>query len=316
MEFQHKPVLLAEVIDLLQPSMRKTIVDCTLGGAGHSLAIRELMSPDSWLVGIDQDDDALQAAGHRLQGKGNVAFRKGNFGDLYQLLGDWYTPIDGFLFDLGVSSWQLDNPERGFSYQHDAPLDMRMDQTKGLSAYDIVNTWSQRDLTFIFRAYGEEKWSPRIADFIVRERMIKPVEKTGELVDIIKAAVPAAARREGGHPGRRIFQALRIAVNSELENLKRGVSAALDLCSPGGVVAVISYHSLEDRIVKQLFRDKAAGCLCPPEVPVCQCNHIPEARIITRKPIVPGEEELEENPRSRSAKLRAVEKLGSKEIRG
>lgn len=309
MEFQHKPVLLQEVLELLQPNRRSTIVDCTLGGAGHSLAIRQSLSPQGWLIGIDQDDDALAAAEARLAGAGNVLLKKGNFGQLRQLLADWDRPLDGFLFDLGVSSWQLDNPQRGFAYQHDAPLDMRMDRSRELNAATIVNTWSERDLAYIFRAYGEERWSSRIAQFIVRERALRPVQTTGQLVEVIKAAIPAAARREGGHPGRRVFQALRIAVNSELESLKQGLEAAIELCAPQGVVVVISYHSLEDRIVKQLFRDKAQGCICPPELPVCQCNHVPQVAILTRKPILPGKEELAANPRSRSAKLRAVEKL-------
>jgi len=315
-DFQHKPVLIDEVLELLQPARRSTVVDCTLGGAGHSKAIQELLPAEGWLVGVDQDEDALEAAGKSLAGKSNIELIKGNFGQLEQLLANWDRPLDGFLFDLGVSSWQLDNPSRGFAYQHDAPLDMRMNQSDKLSAVDIVNTWSRRDLNFIFRAYGEENWSSRIAEFIVRERAVKPVQTTGDLVAIIKAAIPAAARREGGHPGRRVFQALRIAVNSELESLKEGLASAVKLCAPGGVIVVISYHSLEDRIVKQLFRDRATGCICPPEIPICQCNHVPEVRILTRKPRTPGDAELRENPRSRSAKLRAAEKLGSKEIRG
>ncbi|HBI56740.1 MAG TPA: 16S rRNA (cytosine(1402)-N(4))-methyltransferase [Firmicutes bacterium] len=313
MDFQHKPVLVAEVLKLLEPARRSTIVDCTLGGAGHSKSILDLLPADSWLVGIDQDDDALVAAGKILAGHENVKLIKGNFGQLDVLLSGWNRPIDGFLFDLGVSSWQLDNPERGFAYQHDAPLDMRMNQEGALSAYAIVNSWPAREMTKIFRTYGEEKWSSRVAAFIVKARENKPIETTGELVDIIKAAIPAAARREGGHPGRRIFQALRIAVNAELDNLRLGLEAALEICAPGGVVAAISYHSLEDRIVKLLFKDKAAGCICPPEAPVCQCNHTPEIRILTKKPIGPGIAELENNPRSRSAKLRAAAKLGSNE---
>lgn len=313
MDFQHKPVLVAEVLELLDPARRFTIVDCTLGGAGHSFAIRELLPVDSWLVGIDQDDDALATAGNSMAGYENVKLLKGNFGQLKTLLEDWKGPIDGFLFDLGVSSWQLDNPQRGFAYQHDAPLDMRMYQEALLSAADIVNNWSAREMTGIFRAYGEEKWSSRVAAFIVKARELKPVETTGELVEIIKAAIPAAARREGGHPGRRVFQALRIAVNSELENLRLGLEAAIDICAPGGVVAAISYHSLEDRIVKRIFKDRAVGCICPSELPVCTCNHKPEVKILTKKPIGPGKEELESNPRSRSAKLRAASKLGSNE---
>lgn len=307
MEFSHKPVLSEEIISLLEPGKRKTIVDCTLGGAGHAMAISDLLPPDGWLIGIDQDDDALEAAGKKMAGR-NCELIKGNFGDLEDLLSHWQMPFDGFLFDLGVSSWQLDNPSRGFSYQHDAPLDMRMNRDQDLDAHIIVNNWSERDLTFIFRTYGEEKWASRVAAFIGKARAAKPVNTTGELVDIIKAAIPASARREGGHPGRRVFQALRIAVNSELESLRLGLAAAIKLCVPGGVVAVISYHSLEDRIVKDMFRDMAAGCICAPEIPVCVCKHKPEVKILTRKPITPGEAELEENPRSRSAKLRAVEK--------
>lgn len=309
MEFLHNPVLLTEVLELLKPSQRRTIVDCTLGGAGHSFAISSLLSPEGWLIGIDQDDDALAAAESRLAGKGNILLKKGNFDQLHHLLAGWDRPIDGFLFDLGVSSWQLDNPQRGFAYQHDAPLDMRMDQSRELSAQIIVNTWSQRDLSHIFRAYGEERWSSRVAQFIVRERAQNPVRTTGQLVEIIKAAIPAAARREGGHPGRRVFQALRIAVNTELDSLRQGLQAAVDLCAPQGVVLAISYHSLEDRVVKQLFRDKAQSCICPPEIPLCQCNHLPQVEILTKKPILPGKAEIEANPRSRSAKLRAAAKL-------
>lgn len=309
MEFQHKPVLLAEVLELLQPQLRTTIVDCTLGGAGHALAIYNLLSPAGHLIGIDQDDDALASAERRLAGRGNVSLRKGNFSQLPQLLSDWGKSIDGFFFDLGVSSWQLDNPHRGFSYQHDALLDMRMDQSGDINAHSIVNTWSDKDLTHIFRTYGEERWASRIAQFILRERTHQSIKTTGQLVEIIKAAIPAAARREGGHPARRVFQALRIAVNSELRSLELGLAAAVELCAPQGVVLVISYHSLEDRIVKRYFRDKAQSCICPPEIPICQCNHVPEVKILTRKPVVPGETELRDNPRSRSAKLRAVEKL-------
>src|SRR5690554_41989 len=314
MKFRHKPVLLDEVLELLNPAQRGMVVDCTLGGAGHSQAISALLSAQGTLIGIDQDDDALQAAQQRLAGSGNVQFIKGNFGQLGELLAG--ENPDGFLFDLGVSSWQLDNPQRGFAYQHDAPLDMRMNQATELTAYAIVNTWPERDLNYIFRTYGEEKWSARIAKFIVRARKSKAVETTTDLVEIIKAAIPVAARREGGHPGRRVFQALRIAVNAELDSLRQGLEAAIKLSVPGGVVVVISYHSLEDRIVKQLFRDKAQGCICPPELPVCRCNHVPEIKILTRKPITPRPGEVAENPRARSAKLRAAIKLSSKENRG
>jgi 16S rRNA (cytosine1402-N4)-methyltransferase len=316
LSFQHKPVLAAEVVALLRPEKRATIVDCTLGGGGHAQKIMGLLGRESWLVGIDQDRDALDAAAAVLAGSGNFKLIQGNFARLSPLLADWPLPLDGFLFDLGVSSWQLDSPGRGFSYQLDAPLDMRMNQGGGTDAREIINTRSARELTEIFRTYGEERWSARVAAFILRARQVKPIETTHELVEIIKAAIPAAARREGGHPGRRIFQALRIAVNSELENLSHGLEGALALCAPGGVVVVISYHSLEDRIVKNLFREKARGCVCPPEAAVCRCNHRPEVKILTKRPIQPGPRELEENPRSRSAKLRAVLKLGSNERQG
>lgn len=313
MLFEHQPVLAEEVLALLDPARRWTVVDCTLGGGGHARGILDSLPPTGWLLGIDQDEEALTAARRALADYENVKFIQGNFGHLKALLADWPGPLDGFLFDLGVSSWQLDNPGRGFAYQQDAPLDMRMNQAGGLSAYEIVNTWSQGELTHIFRIYGEEKWSSRVAAFILRARKKAPIATSGELVAVIKAAIPAAARREGGHPGRRIFQALRIAVNSELENLRLGLAAAIEICVPGGVVAVISYHSLEDRIVKQLFREKAAGCICPPETLICQCKKYPELRILTKKPLRPGETELNNNPRARSAKLRAAVKLGSNE---
>lgn len=309
MDFYHKPVLTAAVIKLLDPARRTTIVDCTLGGGGHSREIIQALPPASWLIGIDQDDDALAAASKTLAGKTNVKLVKGNFRNLKAILADWPTAIDGFLFDLGVSSWQLDNPARGFTYQADSPLDMRMDQEGAQTAFDIVNSWSGQQLTKIFRDYGEEKWSSRVAAFIVKARSSKPIESAGELVEIIKAAIPAAARREGGHPGRRIFQALRIAVNSELDSLRLGLEAAVDICAPGGVVAAIAYHSLEDRIVKQIFKARTISCTCPPEAPICRCQGRPELKILTQKPIRPRESELADNPRSRSAKLRAALKL-------
>lgn len=297
--------MVSEVLALLQPAARQTIVDCTLGGGGHARAILALMAAPGRLIGIDQDDDALAAAAIALKDFHNLCLLKGNFGSLKTLLADWSSPIDGFLFDLGVSSWQLDNPARGFAFKQDAPLDMRMNQEGLLSAYEIVNTWSARELTKIFWTFGEERWSSRVAEFIVNARKAGPIATTGELVSVIKAAIPAGARRGGGHPGRRIFQALRIAVNSELENLRLGLEAAVDLCSPGGVIVAISYHSLEDRIVKQFFKEKAGGSSALVE------TDRPALSILTKKPLRPEATERDVNPRSRSAKLRAAVKLSS-----
>lgn len=307
--FAHNPVMLQEVLELLAPAGDKIIVDCTLGGAGHTAAIAKALGPGGIAIGIDQDDDALRAAGERLKDFTNVRLVKGNFGDLSRLLEG---PVDGFLFDLGVSSWQLDSVERGFSYQHDAPLDMRMNRDTRLTAAEILATWSQGELTRIFREYGEENWSSRVASFIIRERKQSPITTTGQLVEIIKAAIPAAARRSGPHPARRIFQALRIAVNGELERLEQGLRAAIELCRPQGIIVVISYHSLEDRITKQIFKEGTGGCSCPPDFPRCVCGQEPILQVLTKKPLEPKFTEVEENPRSRSARLRAARRLSSK----
>ena len=311
MEYRHTPVLLAEVTQHLSLHPGSTIVDCTLGGAGHAKRIAELIAPTGTLVGIDQDDAALSAAADTLRLGQQAVLIKGNFGDLDDLLVQAGVPYaDGFLFDLGVSSPQLDVRGRGFSYHEDVPLDMRMDASSTQpTAAAVINTYSEDDLARILRDYGEERWATRIAEFIVAARARHPVETTGALVDIIKAAIPAAARREGPHPARRTFQALRIGVNGELSVLERGLRAAIRWLAPGGRIAVISYHSLEDRITKRIFAEHAQGCECPPGLPVCRCGRSPVLRIITRKPVVPTAAEIEENPRARSAKLRVAEKL-------
>ncbi len=312
MEYRHTPVLLAEVTQHLSPQPGSIIVDCTLGGAGHAKRFAELIAPTGILVGIDQDDAALSAAAATLPlGQQSIVLLKGNFGDLDSLLAEAHVAyVDGFLFDLGVSSPQLDVAERGFSYREDAPLDMRMDpEHQALTAADVVATYSEADLARIIREYGEERWASRIAAFIVDKRAHRTIATTGDLVDVIKAAVPAAARRQGGHPAKRTFQALRIEVNEELDVLARALEAAIRWLAPKGRIAVISYHSLEDRIVKRVFAEGARGCTCPPDLPVCTCGGKPVLRLVTRRPVVPTAQEVEANPRARSAKLRVAERL-------
>lgn len=316
MEYRHTPVLLAEVTQQLSLQPGSIVVDCTLGGAGHAKRLQDLIGPTGILVGIDQDDSALDAAAVTLRlgqqiPKAKTILLKGNFGSLDELLVEAGVPyVDGFLFDLGVSSPQLDVPERGFSYKDDARLDMRMDPGhQTLTAAEVIATYEDADLARIIRDFGEEKWASRIAEFIVVARARYPVETTTQLVDVIKAAIPASARRGGPHPAKRTFQALRIEVNSELSVLDRGVRAALRWLAPGGRVAVISYHSLEDRIVKNVFAEFAQGCVCPSDLPVCTCGHVPVLRVVTRRAITPSAGEIEENPRARSAKLRVAEKI-------
>ena len=312
MEYRHTPVLLAEVTQHLSPQPGSIIVDCTLGGAGHAKRFAQLIAPTGILVGIDQDDAALTAAAATLPlGQQSIVLLKGNFGDLDSLLAEAHIAyVDGFLFDLGVSSPQLDVAERGFSYREDAPLDMRMDpEHQALTAADVVAQYSEADLSRIIREYGEERWASRIAAFIVERRARRTLATTGDLVEVVKAAVPAAARRQGGHPAKRTFQALRIEVNGELDALERGLAAAIRWLAPQGRIAAISYHSLEDRIVKHVFAQGARGCTCPPDLPVCTCGQKPVLRIVTRRPVVPTADEVEANPRARSAKLRVAEKL-------
>ena len=308
--FQHLSVLPDEVIAFLQPADGKSYLDGTLGGGGHAALILE-KAPRALLVGIDRDRSALAAAGERLATYGEqVRLLHGDFADLTGLLNSiGVTALDGFILDLGVSSHQLDTRERGFSFQQDAPLDMRMDTSGGETAADLVNDLPEPELERIIAEYGEERWAKRIAAFIVRERAEAPISTTFRLVDIIKGAVPKAKWDERIHPATRTFQALRIAVNSELESLERGMRAALDLLKPGGRGVIISFHSLEDRIVKHVFREFAEGCTCPRQLPICVCGRQPRVKGLTGRPVTATEEETGHNPRARSAKLRAVEKL-------
>ena len=315
-EFQHTPVLLAECLEQSNLKPQQTFVDATLGGAGHSLEMAKLIGPGGTLIGIDQDEVALAAARSRLEAlpdeqRPNLELLRGNFGDMDDLLVSAEVPgVDAFLFDLGVSSVQIDTPSRGFSFKENGPLDMRMDPSnQTLTAAEIVNTYTAADLTRVIRHYSDEKWASRIADFIVAAREEEPLETSEQLVDVIKAAVPASARRAGGHPAKRTFQALRIEVNGELDVLKSGLESAVRWLAPGGRIAVISYHSLEDRIVKDFFREYSKGCTCPPDLPVCVCGNKPILKVVTRKPALPSEEEITRNPRSRSAKLRVAERL-------
>lgn len=309
--FDHIPVMKEEVIALLKPERGGIFVDGTLGGGGHAEAVLDRLPRDGKLYGIDRDEDAIDAAGARLArfGEKFTAVR-GNFFAMKELLGAaGVEKVDGILLDLGVSSHQLDEAERGFSYMEDAPLDMRMDRSSLVSAYDVVNGYSSEELFILIKNYGEERYASRIANAIVRERTKKPIERTLELSDIIRRAMPAAARREAQHPAKRTFQAIRIEVNGELAGLGEALVSAHDMLGPGGVMAVITFHSLEDRTVKQTFRRFENPCTCDPHAPVCTCGKTPSARILTKKPVTPGEAELETNPRSRSAKLRAIEKL-------
>lgn len=311
MEFRHVPVLLDECLEGLSIKPDGIYVDGTLGGGGHASAVCERLSGSGTLIGIDRDRDAIDAAGKRLE---NYPCRKifvnRNYSDIKEILKDnGIDSIDGALLDLGVSSFQLDNAERGFSYMNDAPLDMRMNRDDSLTAKDVVNGYSRADLTRIISAYGEERWASRIASFIEEARKEKPIETTGELTEIIKAAIPASARRTGPHPAKRTFQAIRIEVNEELTRLEKALEDFCDVLSPGGRLCVISFHSLEDRIVKGVMARRADPCTCPPDIPVCVCGKVADIKKITRKPVVPSGEEQEDNPRARSAKLRICEKI-------
>lgn len=310
MEFNHVSVLLNECLDALNIKEDGIYVDGTLGGAGHSSEILKRLSENGRLIGVDQDTDALKAAGLRLQNFNNVTYVHNNFYNIKQILDDLdIEEVDGILMDLGVSSYQLDTGERGFSYMKDAPLDMRMNRENELSAYEVVNTYSEEELYRIIRDYGEEKFAKRVATFIVNAREEKDIETTLELVEIIKNAIPAKARREGPHPAKRTFQAIRIEVNSELSILNRAIEDGVSKLSKGGRMAIITFHSLEDRIVKNKFRDLAVSCRCPKEFPICVCGEKAKVKVISRKAIDPSKEEVEMNPRSRSAKLRVIEKI-------
>ena len=308
--FSHKSVLLDECIEGLDIRPDGIYVDCTAGGGGHSYEIAKRLTTGR-LIAIDQDSTALIAAGKRLECfSDRVTFVKNNFENLASVCEELgINEINGVLIDLGVSSYQLDTPERGFSYNHDAPLDMRMDPEISKNARDVVNGYSEEELKRIIYEYGEERFSPRIAAKIVEARERSPIETTAELVEIIKSAIPRAAREDGPHPAKRTFQAIRIEVNRELDVITPAIDAAAKLLAQGGRIAIITFHSLEDRIVKQAYASLSKGCECPPDFPICVCGKKPTLKTVTRKPILPGKTELEENPRSRSAKLRVAEKL-------
>ncbi|MEC0123957.1 16S rRNA (cytosine(1402)-N(4))-methyltransferase RsmH [Paenibacillus pabuli] len=315
--FHHITVLKEEATEGLNIKQDGIYVDCTLGGAGHSSVIASKLGPNGRLIALDQDDWALDNAREKLAPYGErITLVKTNFRDLEQVLKDLAVPmkdgvpqVDGILYDLGVSSPQFDEGERGFSYNHDAPLDMRMDQDASLTAKEIVNEWPEEEIARVLYRYGEEKFSRRIARVIVEKRKQSPIETTGELVELIKEGIPAAARRTGGHPAKRSFQALRIAVNDELGAFEEGLHQAVRCLAPGGRVSVITFHSLEDRICKQIFSSYLEKCTCPPDFPLCVCGGKGVMRLVNRKPLSPTETELAENSRARSAKLRVAEKL-------
>lgn len=310
MEFKHVSVLLNECIEGLNIKPDGTYVDCTLGGAGHSSHILKNLSNDGILIGIDQDRDALKAAKERLKDYDNVKYVHSNFYNIDNILSELdIKKVDGILMDLGVSSYQLDEASRGFSYMHDAPLDMRMNRDNDFSAYDVVNNYSEEQLYKIIKDYGEERFAKRIANFIVNARKINPIQSTLELVEIIKKAIPAKARREGPHPAKRTFQAIRIEVNSELKILNKTIEDGVKRLDKGGRMVIITFHSLEDRIVKLKYRELENPCTCPKEFPMCMCGKKPTVKVLTRKGVAPSKEEIEENPRSRSAKVRILEKI-------
>jgi 16S rRNA (cytosine1402-N4)-methyltransferase len=310
-KFTHIPVLPDECIDNLAIKPDGVYLDGTIGGGGHASLICGKLSDRGTLIGIDRDEDAIEASRGKLA---DVTCRtmliRDDYADIKAVLEDrGIKSIDGALLDLGVSSYQLDNKERGFSYMQDAPLDMRMDRSSDLTAYDVINGYDGDDITRVISEYGEERWAKRISEFIVKRRKEKPISTTGELVDIIKAAIPAKARRNGPHPAKRTFQAIRIEVNSELDELKSAIDDFIDVLAPGGRLCIITFHSLEDRIVKEKFNKRSDPCICPPGLPVCVCGRVGDIKKITRKPIVPDDEEIEMNPRARSAKLRVIEKI-------
>ncbi len=310
MEFKHISVLLQESVDALDINPDGIYVDGTMGGGGHSEAVVSKLSPKGLLIGIDRDTEALDASRRRLADFANVHYAHNNYKNVKDVIEELgIHAIDGAVLDLGVSSYQLDCAERGFSYMEDAPLDMRMNRENVKSAYDVINTYSEKELTDIFFKYGEEKFSRKIASIIMDRRKNKPIETTLELVDIIKAAIPERMRQKGSHPAKRVFQAVRIEVNGELEDLRFALDNFFDVLKPGGRLSVITFHSLEDRIVKTAFNDYAKGCTCPKDFPICVCGNKPRGKVITRKPVLPSEEECEYNKRSKSAKLRVIEKL-------
>ena len=312
-EYRHVPVLLDEVVEHLDPKPGETVCDCTLGGAGHTVALAAKVAPDGLSLGIDQDDAALAAASGRIEREAPGADHlvlKGNFGQLDELLLEAEVPgVDCFLFDIGVSSPQLDRAERGFSFHEDAPLDMRMDPGNNpTTAAEVINTYTEADLARILRVYGDERHAAAIAKEVARRRAKAPIETTLELADAVSSAYPARDRR-GKHPARKTFQALRIEVNRELEVLQSGLEAAIRWANPGGRICVISYHSLEDRLVKHVFAEASQGCTCPPDLPVCVCGNVPVLRVETRRPVTATDGEVQANPRARSAKMRVAVKL-------
>jgi 16S rRNA (cytosine1402-N4)-methyltransferase len=310
MEFAHKSVLLDETIEYLNIKPDGIYVDGTLGGAGHASVVCSHLSEQGRLIGIDQDADAITAATERLQPyQDRVTIVRDNYSHIKQILEEQHIcGVDGIVLDLGVSSYQLDTVGRGFTYREDAPLDMRMDQRQSRTAKDIVNTYSEQELFHMIRDYGEDAFAKNIAKHIVQQRMVKPIETTEELNEIIRAAIPAKVRKHSGHPSKKTFQAIRIELNQELEVLQNSLDDMIDSLNPGGRLCIITFHSLEDRIVKNNFRKNENPCTCPPDFPVCTCGKVSKGRVITRKPIVPGEAELEENSRAKSSKLRVFEK--------
>lgn len=309
MEFIHKSVLLEETIEGLNIKSNGIYVDATLGGGGHTYEILK-RAKDGKVIGIDQDIYAINRAEQKLSEFNNFIAYRSNFSNINEILDDLnIDKIDGIIFDLGVSSFQLDIPERGFSYNHDAPLDMRMDKSQNISAWHVINGYDERELTRIISEYGEENWASRIAKFIIEARETEFIETTGQLVNIIKKAIPAAARQDGPHPAKRTFQAIRIEVNKELEILENTVKNAVDRLNVGGRICIISFHSLEDRIIKNTFSDLNKDCICPREFPKCICDHRRKLKLINKKPIVSNDVELENNPRGRSAKLRIGERI-------
>lgn len=311
MEYKHVSVLRDESIEGLNVTGSGIYVDGTLGGAGHTVEICKLLTEEGRMIGIDQDAEAIANGEIRLAPyKDKVTLVRSNFSRFTEIMDELQIEgVDGVLLDLGVSSRQLDEGNRGFSYMQDAPLDMRMDQRQSITAADVVNTYSEEAITRIIRDYGEERWAKRISQFIVQARKEQPIETTGDLVSIIKKAVPKGARQDGPHPAKRTFQAIRIEVNGELRILEQSIRDMVERLNPGGRLCIITFHSLEDRIVKQTMKELENPCICPKEFPVCVCGRKPKIKIVTRKPIVPDEEELEVNPRSRSAKLRIAERI-------
>lgn len=311
MEFAHTSVLLEETIDQLNIRPDGIYVDGTLGGGGHSSEILKHLTEGGMLIGIDQDEAAIRAASERLAVFGGKAaiYRK-NYCEIQEVLAEaGIGQVNGIVLDLGVSSYQLDEAERGFSYREDAPLDMRMDRRQELTARDIVNQYEEGALYRVIRDYGEDRFAKNIAKHIVQARQKKPIETTGELTEIIKAAIPARVRATGGHPSKRTFQAIRIELNRELDVLEQSIDRMIEALAPGGRLCIITFHSLEDRIVKVKFRENENPCICPPDFPVCVCGKKSRGHVVTRKPILPAEEELEKNPRAQSAKLRVFEKI-------